>query len=79
MRVVKEWSQDDIRISIFSWNNKYLIKFELGPMEQTFKINELDVLSEDDLEVFYKGEFFDGVKLRFEEMGKTLRKQLENL
>lgn len=79
MRVVKELVQEDIRISIFSWNNKYLIKFELGPMEQTFKVNELDVLAEEDLESFFHGEFFDSVKLRFEEMGKSLRKQLENL
>lgn len=57
MRVVREFSKDGIRLSIFSWNNKYLVKYELGPMEQTFKIPEMDVLDEADLEVFFEGDF----------------------
>lgn len=79
MRVVKEFVQEEIRVSVFSWNNKYLVKFELGPMEQTFKIAETDILEEQDLERFFSGDFFEEVKLRFEEMGKSLRSQLENL
>ncbi|MCH7398425.1 hypothetical protein MM236_10515 [Belliella sp. DSM 107340] len=79
MRVVKEFVKDDIRISVFSWNNKYLIKFELGALEQTFKVSEMDVLEEKDLETFYEGLFFESVKNRFKEMGETLRKQLENI
>ncbi|MDO8968846.1 MAG: hypothetical protein Q8S14_01865 [Algoriphagus sp.] len=79
MRVVKELVQEEVRISIFSWNNKYIIKFELGPMEQTFKLSETEVLEELDLEIFLTGEFFDKVKNRFDEMGKTFRSQLENL
>ncbi|RZS96897.1 hypothetical protein [Cecembia calidifontis] len=79
MRVVKEFTKEGIRVSIFNWNNKFLIKFELGPLEQTFKVSELDVLVEDDLEQFYKGEFFDKVMLRFKEMGQSLQNQLQNL
>ena len=79
MRVVKEFIQEDIRISVFSWNNKYIIKFELGPMEQTFKIPETDVLEEADLEVFLSGVFFDKVKMRFKEMGESFRAEVENL
>jgi len=79
MRVVNEFSKDGIRISVFSWNNKYLIKFELGPMEQTFKIPETDILEDSDLSSFYEGEFFDLVVLRFKEMGESFQKQLENL
>lgn len=79
MRVVQEFVKEDIRVSIFSWNNKYLIKFELGPMEQTFKVPEMDVLDESDLSAFYEGEFFKKVVERFEEMGQSFQKQLENL
>lgn len=79
MRVVKEFSKEGIRISVFSWNNKYLVKYEFGPMEQTFKIPETDVLEESDLEVFCNGEFFDRVIFRFKEMGESFQKQLENL
>jgi hypothetical protein len=79
MRVVKELTREEIRISIFSWNNKYILKFELGPMEQTFKLSEMDVMEEGELETFIKGDFFEKVKARFDEMGKSLRSQLENL
>jgi hypothetical protein len=79
MRVVKEFIQEEIRISIFSWNNKYIIKYEFGPMEQTFKVSEMDVLEESDLESFWSGEFFDKVKIRFVEMGNSFRTQVENL
>lgn len=79
MRVVKEFSKEGIRVSVFSWNNKYLLKFELGPMEQTFKIPETDVLEESDLDTFYEGEFFDRVVVRFKEMGESFQKQVENL
>jgi hypothetical protein len=79
MRVVKEFFKDEIRISVFSWNNKYLIKFELGPMEQTFKIPETDILEEADLDLFFEGSFFEEVVLRFKEMGESFQKQLENL
>ncbi len=79
MRVVSEFVREEIRVSVFSWNNKYLVKFELGPMEQTFKLAETDILEEQDLTVFFEGVFFEKVKMRFEEMGISLRTQLENL
>ncbi len=79
MRVVKEFVQEDIRISVFSWNNKYILKFELGPMEQTFKISEMDVLDETDLKIFWEGDFFEKVKFRFKEMGQSFRAEVENL
>ncbi|PZX53842.1 hypothetical protein LV84_02950 [Algoriphagus ratkowskyi] len=79
MRVVQEFTQEDIRISVFSWNNKYIIKFELGPMEQTFKISEMDVLEEADLKTFWSGDFFEKVKIRFKEMGLSFRAEVENL
>jgi hypothetical protein len=78
MRVVKELVREEIRISIFSWNNRYIIKFEFGPFEQTFKVSELDVLEEADLDAFLEGDFFAKVKSRFEEMGDSFRRQLEN-
>jgi len=79
VRVVKEFNQEDIRVSVFSWNNKYILKFELGPMEQTFKVPETDVLDEEDLETFWTGDFFEKVKLRFKEMGQSFRAEVENL
>ena len=76
MRVIKEVILGEIRVSIFSWNSKYIFKYELGPMEQTFKVSETDILEESELEGFLEGEFLEEVKLRFEEMGASLLRRL---
>ena len=57
MRVVREINHPECKITIFSWNNRYLIKLEQGPLEQTFKIPETDVLSDDDLLNMLDAEF----------------------
>jgi len=77
MRVVKEVTRGEIRISIFSWNSKYIFKYELGPMEQTFKVSETDILEEAELEGFLEEEFLEEVKLRFEGMGESLLRRLQ--
>ncbi len=78
MKVVKEFTKNEIRISIFSWNNKYLLKFEQGMIEQTFKIKEMDIVSEEDLSVFFSENFLLDVQKRFDEMHNSLRNQLLN-
>jgi len=79
MRIVREFKKGDTRISIFSWNNKYLLKFEQGFVEQTFKVDESAIFEEADLEKFLSGVFLMEVEKRFEEMHKSLRNQIENI
>jgi hypothetical protein len=43
MRIVAELPHQDFKITIFSMNRKFIIKFEQGNLEQTFKISELDL------------------------------------
>jgi hypothetical protein len=76
MRVVKEVILGEIRVSIFSWNSKYIFKYELGPMEQTFKVSETDILEESELAGFLEGEFLEEVQQRFKEMGESLLRKL---
>ena len=76
MRVIKEVTRGEIRVSIFSWNSKYIFKYELGPMEQTFKVSETDILEKSELESFLDGEFLEEVKQRFEEMGESLLRKI---
>ncbi len=76
MRVVKEVTLGEIRVSIFSWNSKYIFKYELGPMEQTFKVSETDILEESELAGFLEGEFLEEVQERFKEMGESLLRRL---
>lgn len=43
MRVIAELPHPDCKITIFSMNQKYIIKLEKGVFEQIYKISELDV------------------------------------
>jgi hypothetical protein len=76
MRVVKEVTLGEIRVSIFSWNSKYIFKYELGPMEQTFKVSETDILEESELAGFLEGDFLEEVNQRFKDMGESLLRRL---
>jgi hypothetical protein len=76
MRVVKEVTLGEIRVSIFSWNSKYIFKYELGPMEQTFKVSETEILEESELDGFLEGDFLEEVQERFKEMGESLLRKL---
>jgi len=43
MRVVAELPRPDCKITIFSMNMKYVIKFEQGIFEQTYKLAEVEL------------------------------------
>jgi hypothetical protein len=72
MRVIREMSHSLGRITIFAWNNRYLIKIEQGYLEQTYKIDSLDVSSDDELLKLIDEKFLQQVDLRFREMGQSL-------
>ena len=54
-------------ISIFSWNGKFLVKFEQGPCEQTYKFEHLD-LTEDQLRQHISIDFCTTVLRLFKDM-----------
>jgi hypothetical protein len=72
MRVVREIVHPDFKITIFSWNNRYLIKLEQGLLEQTYKISALDVSGDEELLSILDAEFLHQAGLRFQEMGHSL-------
>lgn len=77
MRVVGEIPHSDCKITLFAWNNRYLIKLERGLLEQTYKINEYDILAESDLKVLVDEQFIQQALMRFDEMEKSLRDRLD--
>ncbi len=79
MRVVKEMNHEACKITIFAWNNKYLIKLERGFIEQTFKVPEMDVNGDEDIQKLLQGLFMDKALARFEEMQDALIEALESL
>ncbi|EPR70539.1 hypothetical protein [Cyclobacterium qasimii] len=78
MRVVRESSKEGIRISLFEWNNKFILKFEAGNLEQTYKVPAMDVLEEKDLDTLMEGDFYQEVKKRFDEMHQSLQNATKN-
>jgi hypothetical protein len=72
MRVVGEIPHPELKITIFHWNNRYLIKLEAGPFEQTFKIEEYDLSSEEEIKSIVNEEFIQQSIIRFNDMAKSL-------
>lgn len=72
MRVMGEIAHPDCKITLYAWNNRYIVKFEQGLLEQTFKINEYDVTSEADLRGLIDENFIQETLSRFESMSKSL-------
>ncbi len=72
MRVVGEIPHPECKITIFHWNGKYLIKLELGPFEQTFKIHDYDITSETELREIVNEDFIGQAMARFSAMSKSL-------
>lgn len=52
MRIIAELPHPQCKISIFSMNQKFIVKFEQGPYEQSYKISELDLTGGGANEVF---------------------------
>jgi hypothetical protein len=76
MRVVGEIPHPSCKITIFSWNNRYLIKLELGLLEQTFKINQFDVISEQAVYKLIDEPFISASMKRFDDMQRSLQEAL---
>jgi len=79
MRIVGEIPHDVCKITLFSWNNRYLIKVELGLLEQTYKVNQFDIMSEADLFKLVDESFISDALNRFREMDETLGRALSRL
>jgi hypothetical protein len=77
MRVVGEIPHPECKITIFAWNNRYLIKLEQGLLEQTFKVNEYDVTSEAELYRIVDEAFLEEAMQRFAGMGESLRQAMQ--
>ena len=73
MRTISEIQHPKCRISVFLWNQRYLVKLEQDGLEQTFKINQFDVLSEDKLKEMINEEFIESAVKRFDDMRTSLK------
>ncbi|MES2760591.1 MAG: hypothetical protein V4677_00220 [Bacteroidota bacterium] len=68
MRVIDTIPHPSISISIFQMNDKFIVKFEAGPMEQSFKFHTEDVKSVEGLKKLVNEVFIEKVRARFNDM-----------
>lgn len=52
MRVIAELPHPSCKITLFNMNQKYIVKFELGSFEQSYKLSELDLTGGGANEIF---------------------------
>lgn len=79
MRLVKNIENDFCTVNLYSFNNKYIIKFEAGNLEQIYKVSELDVSGEDDIEEMLGDTFMKKVMQRFKDMSEDFEEILDSI
>ena len=79
MRVIGEIPHPQCKITLFYWNNRYLIKLEQGLLEQTYKVQEWDLTSEADLKQVVSDEFINQALERFRSMNQSLGESMVKL
>ena len=73
MRIVKEINVEEFKVTVYHWNNKYILKYENGWHEITVKISQLDINTESDLDIFLSdSEILWKIKEAFEKLNETM-------
>ena len=73
MRIVSNLFKDDIKISIFDYDLKYVIKFEFNRLEQTYKVDKFEYRNLLELEKKINNHFLENIKKRFHKMSIDLK------
>lgn len=79
MRVIREISHRNCKITLFAWNNRYLIKLEQGLLEQTFKVDQFNFEREEEVVRMVDSDFVQQALHRFEDMAQSLHAARERL
>jgi hypothetical protein len=74
MRIIGEIPHSQCKITLFHWNNRYLIKLERGHLEQTFKVDQFELTQEGDLTKMVNEVFIQEALARFYSMDVSLKK-----
>lgn len=72
MRILKETMKSGIKISLFLWQEKLIIKYEIPGLEQSFKIARDDKNLDDFWIKLQSDESIASIRTRFEAMSTDL-------
>ncbi|GAB4125108.1 MAG: hypothetical protein OHK0045_08460 [Raineya sp.] len=76
MKLIRHIPHEACQITLFWWNQKYLLKFEKNNLEQTYKISELDFSEEEVSQIPENKEFMKKILDRFKQMQRDLQEVL---
>lgn len=79
MRVLKELTIQGCKITLYHWNNRYLIKMEQGHLEQTFKVDEFEFEDENAVLQLLDETFVNEAVDRFDAMARSLYEALHRV
>jgi hypothetical protein len=79
MRIIGEIPHAQCKVTLYHWNNRYLIKLEKNGLEQTFKVDQFELTSDKDLQTLVDGSFLEKAMYRFEDMEQTMAEALQKL
>lgn len=68
MRIIASIPHPKFTISVFSMNDKYLVKFEAGPMEQIYKLAHSEVNGIEGVKKLVDDVFLERIRTHFNEM-----------
>lgn len=68
MRIIDSIPHESMTISIFQMNDKFIVKFEAGPMEQAFKFHTDQVKNVSSLKALIDADFIEKTRARFNDM-----------
>ena len=78
MHFIKEISHPQMRISIFDFYSKYIVKFETPHLEQSYKYSVMDFSSQNQIEELVSSSSFqDFVLQTFKNMYAEMAKQAD--
>ena len=68
MRIIGNIPHPDMRITVFHMNDKFIVKFEAGPMEQVYKFDQEKFPGFEAVQKLVDAEFMANALKRFNEM-----------
>ena len=68
MRYIKDIPNAQFKIGLYQWNNKYIVKIESGMYEQTYKIDDYEIESAEEIEKCMDEAFVAAITKRFDAM-----------
>jgi hypothetical protein len=77
MRLLENISHPHCKISVFSWNEKYIIELEWGQLKQSFKVNHDSVEGIEQIRKMVTDEFLNDAYLQFQQMHTNLSKSYQ--